>query len=129
MVLGIYEIIAAFAGSLAASWWLLFMKYGKLLEAKEEEADLINEIDEGKRTPEQISKLLRWTKRQKFLQKFKYRLFAGMGGGLMTSILYLGAFMKDANSDTSIIAALMTGMISGLAGTAVTSEVRATGTN
>ena len=102
------------------------MKFGRQMELKETEADAIEEIDETKRTPEQILKLARWCKRQKFIQKYKYRLFAGMGGGVITSILYLGAFMKDANSDTSIIAALMTGMISGLAGTAVTSEVRAT---
>ncbi len=126
MVLGVYEITAAFAGSLFASWWLLFMKFGRVLEAKETEADLIGEIDESKRTPEQILKLTRWCKRQKFLQKYKYRLFAGMGGGVITSILYMGAFMKDSSPDISIIAALTTGMITGLAGTAVTAEVRAT---
>jgi len=127
MVLGPAEIAAAFAGSLASAWWLLFMKYGRQLETMETDAELIELIPEDQRTIEQKLKLKLWQTRQSFLQKYKYRLLSGMGAGIGTALFFIGAFMNDpVNEGVSIIGAVVAGALAGLAGTAVTAEVRAT---
>ena len=126
MVLGAAEIAAAFAGSIATAWWLLFMKYGRQLEAMETEAEVIELIPEDQRTIEQKLKLQLWKTRQSFLQKYKYRLLSGMGAGVGTALFFVGTFMNDPGNQTiSIIGAGFAGAIAGLAGTAVTAEVRA----
>lgn len=126
MALDLFVVIAAVAGSLFGSWMLLFLKYGRKLEAQEAEAEAIQLKLPETRTPEEVHTLKLWENRQSFLEKYKYRLAIGMLVGVGVSIGYIALFLNDTAAQTSVLAAALSGWAFGTSGAAVSNEMRET---
>lgn len=126
MALDLFVTLAALGGALFGSWFLLFLGFGRKLEAQEIEAEAIQIKLPETRTPEETHKLELWENRQSFLESHKYRLFIGMLIGVGSAIGYIAIFMQDATAQASIMAAVVAGWGFGTAGSAFAKEVRAT---
>lgn len=118
-------VVAAVLGALFGSWMLLFLKYGRKMEAQEAEIEEIELKLPAERTPLEIHKLELWEKRQSFLEKYKYRLLIGLLSGASAAVGYVVVFMQDPASGTmTIISAAAAGFGFGLGGAALGNEMR-----
>jgi len=127
MALDLFVTLAAIGGALFGAWMLLFLGFGRKLEAMEIEAEAIEQKPEAERTPLEVHKLKLWKERQSFLESHKYRLVTGLLIGVAVAIGYIAIFMQDATAQQSIMAAAVAGWGFGSAGSAFAKEIRANG--